>query len=286
MRVVARSTSGRVTALELEGMTPSSMSGQDLRSVLGTQGEWNLVKSAAFDVKRAGREYQFVGHGSGHGVGLCVLGSTLLAARGQTADEILARYFPGLSIGAPEMPVARPLETGSRFGSTPGGIAERQDLDRLVDQAHRQLSSALGLTVQRSLNVRAHSTVAEYERVTGQPWFTSGFLVDDVLHTVPVDVLRSRGLLERTIRRGIVQRLTWSALADRPVWVREGVASVFADRIEGGQAPETQSPRTECPEDRELLRPVSVGTLANARARARACVERQLGRGNPWPEVR
>jgi len=286
MRVVARSTSGRVAALELEGMTPSSMSGQALRSALGTQGTWNLVKSAAFEVERAGREYQFVGHGSGHGVGMCVLGSALLAERGQTVAEILARYFPGLSIGGPESPEATLAETGSRVGSAPVGTAERQDLDRLVEQAQRQLSSALGLTVQPSLNVRVHPTIAEYERATGQPWFTSGFVVDDVLHTVPFDVLRGRGLLERTIRRGVVHLLTWPTLADRPVWVREGLASVFADRIDGSPASESRPPRTECPKDRELLRPVSVGTLADARARARACFERQIGRGRPWSDVR
>lgn len=284
--VVARSTSGRVTELELDGMTPSQMSGQDLRTALGTHLGGNLVKSAAFEVERTGRDYRFVGRGFGHGVGLCVLGSTALASRGQTADEILARYFPGLSVGGVGAGPATPVEAGSRVDSGAVSIADREEVDLLVDQAHKQLSVVLGLPIQPSMSARAHATMAEYERATGQPWFTSGFVVDDVLHIVPVDGLRSRGLLERTIRRGVVQLLTDQALAGRPAWVREGAASVFADRVTGSIASERRPPRTVCPRDGELLQPVSVGSLAEARERARACFERQLRGGRGWAEVR
>ena len=53
--------------------------------------------------------YRFSGHGSGHGVGLCVIGSAHLAEQGRTAEEILARYFPGLTIsGARHVPGTGP----------------------------------------------------------------------------------------------------------------------------------------------------------------------------------
>ena len=53
----------------------------------------HLVRDAAPD-----DGYRFDGRGSGHGVGMCVIGSTRLAARGQTARAILTRYFPGTTI--------------------------------------------------------------------------------------------------------------------------------------------------------------------------------------------
>ena len=49
---------------------------------------------------RTGSSYIFTGHGYGHGVGMCVIGSTNLAARGVNASTILARYFPGAAITA------------------------------------------------------------------------------------------------------------------------------------------------------------------------------------------
>src|SRR4030095_3664610 len=44
--------------------------------------------------------FYFEGHGFGHGVGLCVLGSVRRAARGDSAPAILKAYFPGLKIAA------------------------------------------------------------------------------------------------------------------------------------------------------------------------------------------
>jgi hypothetical protein len=96
-----------------------------------------------------------------------------------------------------------------------------------------------------------------------------------------VGVLRDRGVLERTVRRGMVAQMTASALDGRPLWVREGIAGYFADP----QAPLPEA-RTPCPADVELARPVSAGALFDAYARARACVARQVSGGRSWREVR
>src|SRR5207237_9136680 len=52
-------------------------------------------------------------HGSGHGVGMCVIGSARLAERGVSAEAILARYYPGLKISAS-------TAIGVAAGSQPG----------------------------------------------------------------------------------------------------------------------------------------------------------------------
>ena len=101
MRIASRNASGRVARLRLDGLTPEWISGQDLRAVVGRTVGWQFIKSTAFTLERRGDRYRFDGHGSGHGVGLCVIGSMRLAVAGQSADEILHRYYPGLTIGRP-----------------------------------------------------------------------------------------------------------------------------------------------------------------------------------------
>jgi hypothetical protein len=71
---------------------------------------WQHIKSTAFDVRRTDAGYRFSGRGSGHGVGLCVIGSARLGARGQSASEILARYFPAATIAPFPAPVVATVQ--------------------------------------------------------------------------------------------------------------------------------------------------------------------------------
>jgi stage II sporulation protein D len=98
IRVASRNASGRVARMRVTGLTPDQISGQALRVAVGRTLGWQHIKSAVFDIQRNGDRYRFTGRGSGHGVGLCVIGSARLAAEGRTPGEILGRYFPGLTI--------------------------------------------------------------------------------------------------------------------------------------------------------------------------------------------
>jgi SpoIID/LytB domain protein len=98
IRVASRNASGRVAHMRVSGLKPDQISGQALRVAVGRTLGWQHIKSAVFDVQKNGDFYRFTGRGSGHGVGLCVIGSARLAAEGRTVDEILGRYFPGLNI--------------------------------------------------------------------------------------------------------------------------------------------------------------------------------------------
>lgn len=137
IRVLARDKSGRVSRLGLDGMRPSSIAGPDLRMALGP----TQIKSTIFDAHDQGERYAFIGRGYGHGVGMCVIGATRLAARGESAEALLARYYPGTIIGvvdttgpspppavatssAPAAPAVAPpgtIATGS--ATTPAGAA-------------------------------------------------------------------------------------------------------------------------------------------------------------------
>ena len=100
VKVTSRDQSGRVVRIELTGMEPNEITGQDLRMIVGRTFGFQNLQSTMFDVQRRNKVTRFTGHGYGHGVGLCVIGSMKLAAKGQSTASILARYFPGTELGA------------------------------------------------------------------------------------------------------------------------------------------------------------------------------------------
>ena len=63
-------------------------------SVLG----YKVIPSALFDVTRDGQNFNFTGHGVGHGVGMCQWGTRGRADAGMNAAQILSAYFPGTAI--------------------------------------------------------------------------------------------------------------------------------------------------------------------------------------------
>jgi stage II sporulation protein D len=313
LRVVSRNSSGRVARLRVDGLRPEEISGQDLRVAVGRTLGWQHIKSTAFDLRKQGDTYRFSGHGSGHGVGMCVIGSARLAERGTSAEQILARYFPGLEISGlvtgltPDTkgsdpngtkavprratPVAAPAAPEVLVSLPDDDEGERAAIERQVQRARTDMARALGVAAPPKVTIRFHPTTDDYELRTGRAWFTSGAVVNGELHLLPLAVLRDRGVLERTLRHELVHTMADATLAGRPAWVREGAAIYFA-----GEQPipgETQQrpafkpePRASCPSDNELLRPVSVGALSNAYARARACFAKQIASGRSWRDVR
>ena len=322
VRIVAHDGSGRVARLRIDGLEPVEISGQDLRVVVGRTLGWQHIMSAAFEVRRLGHAYRFTGRGAGHGVGLCVIGSVGLAAAGKDAADILDRYFPGLEIGSPgsNTPVSA-LEAFSTAGARPRApvgpatavvvpevLVSLPDEDegeqgRIVDLTRRardELARELDAAAPARVTLRFHPTTDSYERATGQAWFTAGAVANGELHLLPLTILRDRGVLERTIRHELVRVMTDTALAGRPLWVREGAAIYFADRgarppgVKGDRSIPGEAdaptfrplPRASCPADAELHRPVSAGALTNAYARARACFARQIAAGKAWRDVK
>ena len=312
VRIASRTGSGRVAQLEIEGLSPREISGQDLRVAVGRTLGWQHIKSTSFDLRKQGDYFRFAGHGSGHGVGMCVIGSARLAERGRTVDEILARYYPGLAIGrlgsSAVTTTSASSERGRRdtgAGTRPGAEASRpatpepsprtpvalalpdEDeggrdvIERQTLTARDELAAILGVPAPR-VTVRFHATTDEFELATGRPWFSSTAAFNNELHLIPVMALRDRGVLDQTIRRGLVHLMVDVPLKDRPAWVREGAALYYSD-------PRSAAPvqgRPVCPTDIELIQPVSAGALSNAFARAKACFARQVGSGRSWRDVR
>lgn len=89
-----RNESGRVRRLRVDGLTPATISGAAFRMAVGAA----TLRSTAFSFERVGDRLRFTGRGYGHGVGMCVVGAARRARRGETADAILAVYYPGLRV--------------------------------------------------------------------------------------------------------------------------------------------------------------------------------------------
>jgi SpoIID/LytB domain protein len=91
--VESRTASGRAGRVGVPGLEPASMNSNDFRLAVGP----TELRSTAFTITRSGDRVTFTGRGYGHGVGMCVIGAGRRAARGESAAQILSRYFPGLA---------------------------------------------------------------------------------------------------------------------------------------------------------------------------------------------
>jgi SpoIID/LytB domain protein len=100
MSVASRHASGRVAQLRVAGMAPDLVDANAFRTAAGRLLGWQMVKSTMFDVRRSSSGYVLTGRGSGHGVGLCIRGAMNRASRGAVRAEILAAYFPGLTVAS------------------------------------------------------------------------------------------------------------------------------------------------------------------------------------------
>jgi SpoIID/LytB domain protein len=98
IRVTKYDDTGRAEFITLEGEQRKSVRGWDFKIIVGRVLGWNVLKSSRFEVTRAGSNFVFQGRGFGHGLGLCQEGAHVMAARGQSFERILQKYFPGTSV--------------------------------------------------------------------------------------------------------------------------------------------------------------------------------------------
>jgi SpoIID/LytB domain protein len=293
-RVVARNASGRVSRLRAEGFTPPEVTGDDFRMAIGRIAGWHRLKSTMFEMRRISNGYVFAGRGFGHGVGLCVVGAGARAAGGASSDEILRFYYPGLRVqqytqvsltmAAPKPPpavVAAPA-AGVLVALPAGEESERTLVMQMVRRARDEIASKTGVKPPAAIRVTVHPNVESFGRVTGQPWWVSGATDESAIDLLPVTVLQQRGQFERTIRHEVAHVLIDSALANKPMWVREGAALYFSNPATTTERPN----RVQCPEDAEFLRPISAGAHRDAYGRAEACFRRQVLDGRSWREVK
>jgi len=300
VRVEARSVSERVSRLQIDGMQPAVISGDQFRLAVGA----TVLRSTAFTMERQGDRLRFTGRGYGHGVGMCVIGAGRRAARGETYGEILGQYYPGLELSlvdgvsggrdvlsgplpAVEAPALALPAPGVITAHVPdvSSITAGQ-LEALADRSRRELGAALGVTAASTLGVTVelHESLDSFWLATGQSWWTGAVARGPVVHLAPAAVLDQRDGLELTVRVALGRLLVADALADRPVWIRVGAARHFA-RTTLGQ-PAVPESRGSCPSDAELTLAISAPALRDAETRAEACFAERLADADDWRAVR
>jgi SpoIID/LytB domain protein len=269
VEVAERSSSGRVSRLRLIGLRPDVATGDQFRLAVGPR----ELRSTAFQLEAQGSTLRFTGRGYGHGVGMCVIGAGRRAMRGESAEAILAQYFPGLTLtgsSGTASPVADPV----RLATSPA-------LDAIAARAHADLARALGTSLA-PITLELHESIESFRRATGRPWWVSVVATGTSIDLAPAPVLAQREGVDNAIRRGVAELLVAGPLSGRAAWVRVGAARYFA-RPEP-QSPPSTAPR--CPSDAELTLAISAAAHRDAEMRAEACFAAALRRTADWRAVR
>lgn len=92
LTVSSRIDGNYVSGVNVDGQL--TVSGRKIREQVLKFG----IKSWCFDVTYADGEFTFITYGYGHGVGMSQNGANILGKQGYTYDQILAYYFPGITI--------------------------------------------------------------------------------------------------------------------------------------------------------------------------------------------
>lgn len=103
LRIVERTATGRIAALEVAGSAgPAVVRGQAIRRLLAPEpGAWLRSTDFSIRIARTGGRIERVeleGRGYGHGVGMCQWGAIGRARAGHDYAEILMSYFPGTTL--------------------------------------------------------------------------------------------------------------------------------------------------------------------------------------------
>ncbi len=189
---------------------------------------------------------------------------------------------------APEAPAAAPpapRATDVLIALPLAEESERATLLAIVRRARDTTAKATGRPAPATLRVTVHPNVESFGRATGQPWWVSAATAGPEIEVLPIELLKQRGQLERTIQHEVVHAMLDQALASKPMWVREG-AAIYFSRDAAQVHDTTPAARVSCPTDADLLRPVSAGAQRDAYARAEACFARAIASGKRWDEVR
>jgi stage II sporulation protein D len=227
--ILSSTPSGRAATLVLTGRGGASrVSASAFRFAMGRELGWNTIRSDAYAVRPDKGGFAFDGAGSGHGVGLCQLGTERMGVAGKSYREILEFYYPGTTLAqsGEGIPWQRLRGRGITF------LTVNHGNDRVAMEAAERLSRALltrtGWPLPEGLELRIYPDLDAFRNATGEPGWVAARTDGRRIHLSPVEGLRKRGVLESTIAHELLHALMdGQAAPGLPVWFREGLSDVL-----------------------------------------------------------
>jgi stage II sporulation protein D len=260
--VFSRSYSGRATTLRTDS---GLWDAERVHLAVGRALGWGYLKSRLYDVHIEHGKVVFEGRGSGHGVGLCQDGAEARGLAGQSAEQILAFYFPGAHAGVTARGFAWKELRGERVilrSESPQGS--------WLNASERALSAAerlAGFAAKPGIAVVVYPTLDAYRDATGEPGFVAGSTRGQTIRLQPAGSLRARGILEPTLLHEMLHALlAQRSRAPLPRWFGEGLVLVLADGAANDANWTSQTARMlDAPRSRQELREAYLACASRVR---------------------
>ena len=96
-----RGASGRIYELQIVGTKHTEIIGKELKIRLWLSK--SCLYSSWFEVHHENGVWTLVGHGWGHGAGLCQIGAAVMASEGKKYEDILRYYYVGSQLSTPAL---------------------------------------------------------------------------------------------------------------------------------------------------------------------------------------
>ncbi len=98
VEIAGRDAAGRAEKIVLRGSRTFVIRGEIFRDVVTRRLGVKTLRSTLFSVKKVRGVFSFSGKGFGHGVGLCQAGALARLKGGDSPEQVLLHYFPGISL--------------------------------------------------------------------------------------------------------------------------------------------------------------------------------------------
>lgn len=214
--VTGREESGRARSMDVFGRPAEAAS---FRTAVGRALGWNTLPSRLFDVKREGQALVFSGRGRGHGIGMPQNSAENMAAKGKTAAEILAEYYPGTKISAgAASPVWQTVRSG-KIALFTTNLEKDKALLAIADKELAMLETLTGMKAEPV--IRIYPTREAFRDAGGETGNVQGASRGRNVKLPP-------GASVATLRHELLHVvLEGNTKAKQPDWFREGLVQAL-----------------------------------------------------------